>query len=57
MVMRLAHLAVAFTGSIGTALYLAHHREKLGQVSTPPAQPEQDFLARRIEECDGRLGC
>lgn len=26
----LAYLAVAFTGSIGTALYLAYHREKLG---------------------------
>jgi len=25
----LAYLAVAFTGSIGTALYLAYHREKL----------------------------
>ena len=25
----LAYLAVAFTGSIGTALYLAYHRDKL----------------------------
>jgi hypothetical protein len=25
----LVYLAIAFTGSIGTALYLAHHREKL----------------------------
>ncbi len=27
----LAYLAVALTGSIGTALYLAYHREKLGR--------------------------
>ena len=26
----LTYLAVAFTGSIGTALYLAYHRDKLG---------------------------
>ena len=26
----LVYLAVAFTGSIGTALHLAYHREKLG---------------------------
>jgi hypothetical protein len=26
----LVYLAVAFTGSIGTALYLAYHRDKLG---------------------------
>jgi hypothetical protein len=28
----LAYLAVAFTGSIGTALYLAYHRDKLAPV-------------------------